>query len=107
MEQGKSYRELLLDPRWQRRRLEVLNRAKWTCEKCRATDRTLHVHHRIYHRNHAPWEYTDAELQVLCWVCHEEMGDWRQRIDVALCRLDWLYFESVAYYIEDLVSRQL
>lgn len=67
---GMAYSELLLDPRWQRRRLECLSAANWACLKCRATDRTLHVHHVEYRRGAMPWEYPDELLQVLCVDCH-------------------------------------
>ncbi len=31
---SKPYWQKLQDPRWQRKRLEILNRAGWKCEKC-------------------------------------------------------------------------
>lgn len=67
----KTYRELLLDPRWQRRRLECLEAAGFRCQRCRHTDKTLNVHHRRYYGGRLPWEYTDAQLIVLCDDCHE------------------------------------
>jgi hypothetical protein len=65
-----TYADLLKDPRWQRRRLEVLERAGWACEQCSATTRTLHVHHVRYVRGRMPWAYGDDELQCLCEHCH-------------------------------------
>ncbi len=68
-----SYTEKLQDPRWQRKRLEVLEREKFTCQDCGATDRTLHVHHRYYISHRHPWEYPDFCYQVLCRECHEDL----------------------------------
>lgn len=65
-----SYAELLKDPRWQRRRLEMLSAAGWMCRSCFGENKTLHVHHRVYRKGAMPWEYTDAELIVLCERCH-------------------------------------
>jgi hypothetical protein len=65
-----TYREQMLDPRWQRRRLEMLNAAGWACAQCDDGSRTLHVHHRQYFKGRLLWEYSDLELVVLCDVCH-------------------------------------
>jgi hypothetical protein len=64
------YREQLLNPAWQRRRLEKLESAGWECTDCGAADKTLHVHHRQYFKGRMVWEYADAELDVLCDDCH-------------------------------------
>jgi hypothetical protein len=85
-----TYYEKLKDPRWQRRRLEVLSRASWACESCGAKDRTLHVHHRIYRRGANPWDYADADLQSLCESCHETTEQWRGKLNEAIAGLaDW------------------
>lgn len=65
-----SYREKLKDPRWQRLRLETLDLAEWSCAWCGDTETTLHVHHNFYVRGRQPWEYSTAELSVLCEHCH-------------------------------------
>ena len=66
-----TYSDLLRDPRWQRKRLEVLNFADWHCERCGDGDSTLHVHHKRYVKGRAPWEYDIQELAVLCAACHD------------------------------------
>lgn len=68
---AKTYWELLKDPRWQKKRLEVLNDANWTCEKCNSVDKTLHVHHKLYEKGLKPWEYDNDILQCLCEDCHK------------------------------------
>lgn len=65
------YARLLLDPRWQKKRLHRLESAGWACNRCSATDRTLHVHHRYYVKGRKPWEYQDNDLEVLCAECHQ------------------------------------
>lgn len=73
----KSYSDKLKDPRWQRKRLEVLQRANWTCECCErnleeGNDAELHVHHRWYNYGKEPWEYPDECFSALCKPCHEK-----------------------------------
>lgn len=69
-----SYREKLLDPRWQKKRLGILSRDNFTCQQCASTEKTLHVHHHGYCQNLDPWDYPDAALLTLCWECHEMEG---------------------------------
>jgi hypothetical protein len=66
-----TYWEKLRDPRWQKRRLEVMSAAGFKCHQCSDSSTTLNVHHKIYHKGHAPWEYEDKELVCLCEPCHE------------------------------------
>lgn len=65
------YFQKLLDPRWQKKRLEVLESAEWMCESCMDDSSTLHVHHKQYFNGREPWEYEAAQLAVLCAECHE------------------------------------
>lgn len=63
-----TYAEKLKSPKWQKRRLEILNRDKFKCKKCGDTETTLHVHHLSYHGE--PWEAPSDELDTLCEHCH-------------------------------------
>lgn len=65
-----TYVDLLKDPRWQRMRLRILERDAWTCQSCRETKQTLHVHHRRYERGKKPWEADENDLVTLCEACH-------------------------------------
>lgn len=79
----KSYLTLLKDPRWQKKRLEVLTRDQWTCQLCQEGSQTLHVHHKHYYKDRLPWEYADHELVTLCVACHtamEPMEDARKQL---------------------------
>lgn len=79
-----TYLELLKDPRWQRKRLEVLNAANWRCLCCLDSETTLHVHHRWYERGRKPWEYGLDCLVSLCEKCHEEATRDQEEAKVAL-----------------------
>lgn len=70
-ENHRSYSEKLRDPRWQRRRLEIMQRDDFACCECHATHKTLNVHHRFYLRGLSPWEYKPEWLQTLCEDCHD------------------------------------
>lgn len=66
-----GYREYLMSPEWQAKRLAVLERANWRCEAglqgC--AGRAEQVHHRTYrHLGDEPlWE-----LAAICFRCHEK-----------------------------------
>ncbi len=71
MDEGRrTYREKLLDPRWQRVRLRVFARDGWSCVACGETSRTLHVHHLWYEAGKEPWESHPDALATLCELCH-------------------------------------
>lgn len=65
-----TYSEKLQDPRWQKKRLGVLNYAEWRCQLCGDSKKTLHVHHSFYD-GRDPWEYPNGSLSCLCSSCHE------------------------------------
>jgi len=67
---SKSYKDKLLDPRWQKKRLEILERDGWRCRYCGNDKLTLHVHHVLYLKGVDPWDYEDADLHALCEDCH-------------------------------------
>lgn len=66
-----QYTELLKDPRWQKRRLEIFQRDNWTCQICDSTKKTLHLHHVDYLPDTEPWDYPDYLLVTLCKPCHD------------------------------------
>lgn len=70
-----TYAEKLKDPRWQKKRLEVLQASGFTCSLCGSSDRTLHVHHRYYIHGRMPWEYPGFCFQCLCFQCHESVPE--------------------------------
>jgi hypothetical protein len=67
-----EYAKKLLDPRWQKKRLDILHRDDFTCQACGDKTTTLHVHHCFYEWKRDPWDYPDTSLVTLCEPCHEE-----------------------------------
>lgn len=70
-----KYSELLRDPRWQKKRLEVMQRDHFTCQHCKDTKSTLNVHHCYYGKTvdgvrRMPWDYEISSLVTLCEDCH-------------------------------------
>jgi hypothetical protein len=68
---NKTYYEKLKDPRWQKKRLEVMERNEFSCEICSDTETTLNVHHKEYFKGADPWDYEVEQLACICENCHE------------------------------------
>lgn len=66
-----TYAEKLKDPRWQRKRLEIMERDGFECSACGRSDNTLHIHHWKYKAN--PWDAESDDLSTLCESCHAEV----------------------------------
>jgi len=82
-----TYREQLLHPNWQRKRLEILQRDEFRCQLCRDDDSTLHVHHKQYARGRLAWEYPNDELVTLCEGCHESMHEQQGQLRAITAKL--------------------
>lgn len=70
MKPGNGYSELLRLPQWQRKRLKVMEYAKFRCHICGNKNECLHVHHSYYTRGKKPWQYPDGSLICICETCH-------------------------------------
>lgn len=66
-----NYSEKLRDPRWQKKRLKILERDNFTCLNCNSDNVSLSVHHKEYIKGSEPWEYSDKYLVTLCQPCHD------------------------------------
>lgn len=90
-----EYTFKLKDPRWRKRREEILYRDRYLCQDCwpagedEETEHTLNhlrwlygedwytaqlklqVHHLCYISGRQPWEYEDQYLITLCEECHD------------------------------------
>jgi hypothetical protein len=77
-----EYWKKLSDRRWQRKRLEILERAGFECESCgdASNEKQLHIHHTYYEKGVEPWEYPDESLKCVCKECHKHMEDLRLRM---------------------------
>ncbi len=73
---ARTYSELLLDPRWRDKRLEILKRDNGICQYCGKQEHSMHVHHKYYMKypdgkKLPPWNYPDDALITLCEHCHK------------------------------------
>lgn len=91
-----DYLQKLKDPRWQKRRLEILERDLWCCQICYDGEATLHVHHMGYFPQTEPWDIHEKYLITLCDSCHEnesvEIKEAEQRLLLSLKSCGYLAF---------------
>jgi len=78
---SEEYSQKLRDPRWQKKRLHIMERDDWTCQKCFDADSTLVVHHRRYLPDKEPWDYPDYLLITLCEECHDQERETRPDVE--------------------------
>lgn len=64
-----TYSEKLRDPRWQKKRLKILERDGFKCRDCGSKTKTLEVHHTYYAKGE-PWDTPDEFLMAVCCSCH-------------------------------------
>ena len=79
-----SYSSMLRDRRWQKRRLEILQRDEFTCQNCASENDAvqLHVHHKAYLPQTPPWQYPDELLVTLCEECHRAETATKQQNEI-------------------------
>lgn len=107
-----TYSELLKDPRWQKKRLEIFERDLFTCQHCMSTTKTLCIHHIRYFG--MPWECPNKFLITLCEDCHD-IEESRKNMDFysvfsesGLTRKDLLLLiEHVNYYTQEIDHRDV
>lgn len=93
-----NYSEKLRDPRWQKKRLEILQRDEFTCQRCGDTTTMLAIHHKYYLPRTEPWEYSDDALLTLCEFCHSHETEDRPGTEADLI----LIFKRLPFLVEDL-----
>ncbi len=76
----KTYWEKLRDPRWQKKRLQVMERDGFECQECGDKTSTLNVHHKFYRSKADPWDYESEWLVTLCESCHRTVEAGRARL---------------------------
>jgi len=81
-----EYQEKRKDPRWQKKRLEILQSNNWRCEDCGRGDQQLEIHHCYYIKGFEPWDYDIELLMCLCSDCHESRQQREQAIHVNLAK---------------------
>jgi len=82
-----TYQEKLKHPKWQQKRLKILERDSWRCQTCGDENNSLHVHHIEYGKE--PWSVSDDNLITLCESCHAEV----ERI------LSWLNIKPKHFFV--------
>ncbi len=63
--------EKLKDPRWQKKRLLIMQRDQFKCQRCGNTEENLQVHHLVYEENREPWDIPDENLITYCQSRHD------------------------------------
>jgi len=104
------YSVKLKDPRWQKKRLEIMDRDKFTCRICGDDKSTLVVHHLKYQGE--PWNAPNDKLITVCEHCHRTIEDLKDSIkdfstlkiikrkfpiDYHLSLLEFIFFDSNTY----------
>ena len=80
-----TYSEQIKHPKWQKKRLEILERDEFRCTNCDSKDDTLHVHHYLYKKDRKIWEYNNKYLTTLCDECHSNWHTINDKIKEILC----------------------
>ena len=98
-----GYVDLLKDPRWQKKRLEIMERDRWACVSCQSTNKTLTVHHGLYRWGVAPWDLPSDTMWTLCEECHQRAQDRLADLKLEIGRLSPADYEDAIHavlYIE-------
>jgi len=90
-----NYADKLKDPRWQKKRLKIMERANWECECCGNANKTLHIHHNHYQPGFEPWEYRDDTLYCLCEDCHIETQSLRSDLALEMAKIPPGYEDEI------------
>lgn len=93
----KTYSEKLQDPRWQKKRLEVMQRDQFQCQCCGDSENTLNVHHTQYIYGKNVWDYDINTLITFCSDCHERVTQSKKNIKLRI-DIDFVHPE----YLEEL-----
>jgi len=84
-----TYSEKLKHPKWQKKRLEIMERDKFKCKLCGDEETMLQIHHKEYVNGNDPWDYEDRELITLCEHCH---------IEIERCKAEEFDFKEINIY---------
>lgn len=73
------------DVRWQKKRLEIMERDEFTCLSCgKKEGTTLNVHHIYYEKNKKPWDYDSTLLVTWCDDCHKQRHSLQKELLIEL-----------------------
>ena len=109
-----EYKEQYKHPKWQKKRLEILERDDWKCQSCGNIKSTLHVHHKEYIKDNKIWDYDNNNFITYCESCHEIIHGFKKDIKhvidnsfVNTSNLQYLYYIIVGLsnmYVDDMVT---
>lgn len=83
-----TYSEKLKSPKWQRKRLEILQRDQFTCCYCHDKETELQIHHLKY--NGEPWQAKSEDLITLCKHCHSLISSEKKLDIIKIKKVDCL-----------------
>jgi len=67
-------------PKWQKKRLKILERDEYECRCCADTESKLNIHHFYYQRELKIWNYPDEHLITVCDKCHDKLHEFKIRL---------------------------
>lgn len=85
------YSEQIKSPKWQKKRLEILQLHNFKCEECGSETKTLNVHHRFYIKGRKIHEYDNDVLQCLCEDCHAKVHKKKEVVEVLNPKLNYIF----------------
>lgn len=94
------------NPKWQKKRLEIMQSKGFKCEWCESIDKELHTHHIIYEKGKRIWEYEDTNFMLLCKDCHESFHEYLNLVSSSLSLLNKSSRDKLLDYILKLVDEQ-
>lgn len=96
MDYKKNYSEKLKHPKWQRKRLKILQRDNFTCQLCGDTETELHINHLKYKGE--PHEIPNRFLETLCKICHALKHSTPKHYIIFADKIKDLYGNNVIVY---------
>jgi hypothetical protein len=101
------YSEQYKDPRWQKKRLEIMQRSNYSCEWCGNTKKQLSIHHGYYKPKTAVWEYDNSTLHCLCQSCHEFAGELLGAVHYFLAASTYKQLQQIVGYTVGVVAPEV
>ena len=93
------------DPRWQKKRLEKMKDADFSCEMCGDKESTLNVHHKYYIQGNEPWQYDDISLVVLCEDCHNQEHESKENFELMLRKMkEYFNFYELTCILDGIIG---
>ena len=87
---AKNFTDQYKDARWQKKRLEIMERDGFKCRSCGRGDGDeimLSVHHAYYESGKKVWDYPNETLITWCQECHEKRHKCQKEIALYLSAL--------------------